>query len=391
MTQEWLSAFYRTSHVPVWLVEGNDEIYANCMGPVAAGSPLGAQVLLLTQNASREVRVRLEGYAEIYAMFSFTNGENLLKALVGPALIASGESVKRNLSIAQYLPGETAEEFIFSLPSIRALAFPDIVALVYLTLTGEPCDTDALYREFFKKERAKQKIAEETDEPKPRIGYRKELEMLLMIKNGDARTLRQVIMSLRGRSTGYLSKDLFRQRLYEFICMVALDTRFAIEGGLNEETAYELSDSFIRQADECGTITRLEQLTYRMVDTFAHLVAESRTDASYSAYVKKAAHYIRAHCRDKITLNDLARHCNLSPRYLCTLFEEETGKRVHAFIVEQKINEAKNLLRFSDISYADIATALSFSSQSHFAAVFKRETLLTPRQYRSSRTDTYWP
>lgn len=45
---------------------------------------------------------------------------------------------------------------------------------------------------------------------------------------------------------------------------------------------------------------------------------------------------------------------------------------------------AENMLKFSDYTYAEISSILAFSSQSHFARVFKQRTGYTPKQYRDA-------
>ena len=55
-----------------------------------------------------------------------------------------------------------------------------------------------------------------------------------------------------------------------------------------------------------------------------------------------------------------------------------------------KIEKAKNLLRFSDFSMVEIASYLSFSSQSHFIKLFSEETNLTPKKYRKLYYGTHW-
>ena len=56
------------------------------------------------------------------------------------------------------------------------------------------------------------------------------------------------------------------------------------------------------------------------------------------------------------------------------------------FILGEKIEEAKRLLRYSDKSLTLIADYLGFSSQSHFTRIFKKYRGQTPREYRENST-----
>lgn len=74
----------------------------------------------------------------------------------------------------------------------------------------------------------------------------------------------------------------------------------------------------------------------------------------------------------------------MSCSYLCTHFKQETGMTISAYVQQEKVREAKRLLKGSSYSIVEISEALAFSSQSYFCAVFKKITGMTPESYRSS-------
>lgn len=78
-------------------------------------------------------------------------------------------------------------------------------------------------------------------------------------------------------------------------------------------------------------------------------------------------------------------HRHTAIEYSCA-DKHETGKSLTDFILTEKTEEAKRLLRYSDRSAAAIGEYLGFSSTSHFAKVFKKYTALTPGEYREKHT-----
>lgn len=82
------------------------------------------------------------------------------------------------------------------------------------------------------------------------------------------------------------------------------------------------------------------------------------------------------------TVNAMASQLNLSPRYLSDLLKQETGKTaielIHIFLV----NEAKNLLKGEDQSVSEIAYLLGFENLPYFSRLFKKETGLSPNQFK---------
>lgn len=72
----------------------------------------------------------------------------------------------------------------------------------------------------------------------------------------------------------------------------------------------------------------------------------------------------------------------MSRPYLASKFKAETGETLTDFILKEKTEEAKRLLRYTDKTATMIGAYLGFSSQSHFSRVFKKYTGLTPAEYR---------
>ena len=81
----------------------------------------------------------------------------------------------------------------------------------------------------------------------------------------------------------------------------------------------------------------------------------------------------------------LATQLNLSPRYLSDLLKQETGKTAIELIHISLVNEAKNRLRLDDQRVSDIAYGLGFEDLSYFSRLFKRETGITPNQFKKSK------
>ena len=70
-------------------------------------------------------------------------------------------------------------------------------------------------------------------------------------------------------------------------------------------------------------------------------------------------------------------------------FKQETGMTLTEYILKEKTEEAKRLLRYSDKPINAISAYLGFSSQSHFSSVFKKYTNCLPNDYRKKHSDMY--
>ncbi|EOQ63971.1 hypothetical protein F935_01601 [Acinetobacter calcoaceticus ANC 3811] len=82
-----------------------------------------------------------------------------------------------------------------------------------------------------------------------------------------------------------------------------------------------------------------------------------------------------------ISLEELAQQVGLSRYAIIRLFKANVGLTPHAFQINLKINQARELLK-QGISLAELAVNLGFSDQSHFHKAFKAHTGITPRQFQ---------
>ena len=83
-----------------------------------------------------------------------------------------------------------------------------------------------------------------------------------------------------------------------------------------------------------------------------------------------------------VPLAELARAVSLSPGHFGRAFKQSTGRPPHRWLVEQRIEKAKQLLIDTYLSLAEIALACGFADQSHFTRVFSRATDTSPSAWR---------
>ena len=101
--------------------------------------------------------------------------------------------------------------------------------------------------------------------------------------------------------------------------------------------------------------------------------------------MRNVALYIQHHLSETITTDQIAAHLFMSRQHLSRRFTKEAGIPLAAYIRNEKTEEAKRLLRYTDKSISSIALFLGFSSQAHFSKVFKEITGMTPGEYREKK------
>lgn len=106
-----------------------------------------------------------------------------------------------------------------------------------------------------------------------------------------------------------------------------------------------------------------------------------------SPTILKIMDYIRNHYKEPITYKDLCLHFNLSKAWIAKGFLQANGLTVFEYKLALQLNEAQHLLRNTVYSVEKISSILGFSSVNYFCKVFKDHLLLTPLQFRKSRTN----
>lgn len=222
------------------------------------------------------------------------------------------------------------------------------------------------------------------------LPYEREMEFYQSVKMGNIKEVNRLFKPLGGAGFGRLSDDMLRNLKYHLIVTIAFITRYCIEGGMEMETAYNLSDIYILRVDRCVSEEEIHSVHRQVVDDFTGRMHAIIKKGLFSKPVLICLDLIYDNLHNKITLNDLADNVGLSAPYLSKLFHKEVGVTVSQYISQKRVEAAENLLKFSDYSCIEISNYLCFNSESYFIQVFKSYTKLTPKEYREKFFRTRW-
>lgn len=94
--------------------------------------------------------------------------------------------------------------------------------------------------------------------------------------------------------------------------------------------------------------------------------------------------YIHEHLDRDIKLADLAGSIGMSQFHFSHLFKQSIGTPPYQYLIQQRIERAKQLLKKTDRSIVDIALECGFNSHSHLSKQFRQLAGMTPKAYRSN-------
>ena len=203
-----------------------------------------------------------------------------------------------------------------------------------------------------------------------------------IVSRGDSVALRRWLASAPAVRGGTIAGDQLRQLRNTFIVTATLVSRAAIRGGMRQGDAFSLSDAYIRRAELLKSHTGILNLQYNMLSEFTEQVEKLRRGANATRLSIDVANYVRHHLSEPISVAKMAGEFFLSRPYLSSRFKRETGRTLTDFILSEKTEEAKRLLRYSDRPLSAVSAYLGFSSHGHFSRVFRKYAGMTPGEYR---------
>ncbi|MDU5109942.1 MAG: response regulator [Clostridium sp.] len=92
--------------------------------------------------------------------------------------------------------------------------------------------------------------------------------------------------------------------------------------------------------------------------------------------------YIQENIGDNLNLEHLSNIVHIHPNYLCSMFKNETGRKLLEYIIHLRIEKAKILLKNTDYKIYNIAQKVGYKDERYFASIFKKYVGCTPNQYK---------
>ncbi len=210
------------------------------------------------------------------------------------------------------------------------------------------------------------------------------------LKTNDTDGLIDALSSVGSRYVlGRLSREDLRSSKNLVISLIATMSNMAAkERIVDNELALTAADVCIMMCEETTSREALLRNACAGLMKISDLMTEFRERESHPL-VRQAKQYIYKHLHEDIQVQEIAGSLGVSPEHLSRIFHKAEGITLKKYLLSERVSRARNMLRFSDLKVSEIARYLAFSSQSHFAEVFRRETGKSPLEYRRDFSDEY--
>lgn len=162
----------------------------------------------------------------------------------------------------------------------------------------------------------------------------------------------------------------------------SLMRRTAYVAGVHPFYINAISTNYATLIEHCHTIEEAFDITPYMVRSYCDLV-ENRSMNAYSDPVRKILVTVDASLSGDLSLKRFSKDLFLNTSYLSTLFKKEVGMTLTDYVNQNRISYAKKLLKSTTLSIQDIAMKAGFSDVHYFARLFRRESGMSPREWRN--------
>lgn len=196
-----------------------------------------------------------------------------------------------------------------------------------------------------------------------------EIQLKRLVVDSQAEQIREGMQTYfeQIRSSRIVSSD----RIKEF-CM---DVIKLLQARKKDWKDQRVLDYFAEQE----TLEGAESCIYMWLDQ----ILPQAADQNANWQVRRACDYIKEYYRKDLNLTEIARYLQLSESYTSRIFNREMGMNIPAYVNQVRLERAKELLRHSNQKIYEIALDVGYLSTTAFHVAFKKQTGLTPAEYRN--------
>lgn len=207
-----------------------------------------------------------------------------------------------------------------------------------------------------------------------------EPSLIAAVKRGDKRAAREIInrvlvgIYFMGRNRPLLLKSFLLE-------LIVIMSRSAVEAGADPSTLLGTNYSAFT---DLAQIEGEEELTAWLVEMLERTMDAISHHHRYpiSVLLSEAIRYMQEHSGEELSRDEIARRACLSPAHFSRVVRQKFGYSFTELLARMRVDRARELLRLSEKSLAEIATECGFADQSYFTKVFQRYTGQTPREFR---------
>ena len=387
--EQFFQYFYSLCYIPIYLYEGETVLHAfPKQTPATYPSPAYYSLLI---GSPGTITYTMTSYGSHYGSVKLDENRVILMGPINDFVYTDENlsEIKREFRFNEAdtsdffdffrnIPPENSDVFVNKLLFINfILNKTELTKKEVLYITGEQTQTSIM--EKYVNSGLEKKEAEELYN-----SFNIEEAIVRFVETGQVEKLREFSKQAQYAKIGDIAPTAIRQWKNLLIVTVTLVSRAAMRGGLSPTIAYHLSNVYMQSVERQSDVESIKALITQAQHDYATRVANTAIPNNVDKVLHEIIQFIRINTNKPLSVEGIAEKFGYSRTSLSRKFKNELNFTLSSFIRETKLDEAKDLLSFTNKNISEISNYLCFSSQSHFQRSFKAYAGITPEKYRKS-------
>ncbi|WNS44562.1 response regulator [Paenibacillus sp. MMS20-IR301] len=206
--------------------------------------------------------------------------------------------------------------------------------------------------------------------------------LIRTIKLGTVQELREVVDELfGGLDTAQVSTRDYQIFLLEIITSIL---RVAKEAGSETNEFIGPGLSSLSEINKFNNMGEAKQWIITVCSRLMDTIALER-QSSYKQLVDQAKEYIRSHYEESdISIGRVCQHLHISTGYFSSIFKKETKMTFVSYLLQIRLEAAKEMLRATELKAFEIAERIGFADPNYFSFCFRKKYGQSPKEYKNS-------
>ncbi len=149
----------------------------------------------------------------------------------------------------------------------------------------------------------------------------------------------------------------------------------------NKAVVYNLYKGFVKDFPNQDLLDSLISPLCRMIEYGNSILKNAKTPSSDLYF--SILSYINNHFSEELSLAFISKKFNISISQISHMFKKMNGKSFREYIVFLRLELAKNLLEYTNLTISEISFSVGFNDSCYFCNIFKKNICLTPNEFRN--------
>lgn len=219
----------------------------------------------------------------------------------------------------------------------------------------------------------------------------KNLNKVYYVKNSDEDKLIEMIQNINKETAVKSIEEIFNNllskgypspvKMKEIASHLLLNIVKKIHALIQENEYSMLLETSSFSINECETYLQLKQIIYEFLNLIIDKI-ETNKNKKNEKIILKCKDYIETRYAEDITLDSVAEIFSFNSNYFSTFFKTNTGKSFSEYLIETRMNKAKELLVTKEIKVYEVAHMVGYRDVKYFNRAFKKQFGMSPDNFR---------